>query len=113
MTSKLFRNKPAIALMCKSHDYEYMPGTNTFVTGDWVISNSRQQELLGERVILTEGQKEEAYIGGRIVGFLPSNKPTHHTQCKVIFQPDPSLVGDTSASGHENWGTGRSVCYID
>lgn len=111
--SKSFKNNsPAIALMCKSHDYEYLASTNTFVTGDWVISNSMQQELLGERVVLTEGQKQEAYLGGRIVGFVPANKPTHQTQCKVVFQPEPDLVGDTTSCGHGNWGTGRSVCYL-
>tara|TARA_Y100000593_G_C4302250_1_gene333973 strand:- start:2099 stop:2437 length:339 start_codon:yes stop_codon:yes gene_type:complete len=107
------RNVPAIALMCKSHDYEYVSSTNTYVTGDWVISNSRQQELLGQSVILTESQKDSAYLGGKIVGFVPANKPTHHTQCKVVFQPDPTLVGDTSSCDHDNWGTGRSVCYIN
>ena len=107
------RNTPALALICKTHDYKYMPKTDTFVTGDWVISNTRQQELLGENVILTEGQKSEAYLGGRIVGFVPSNKPTHHTQCKVVFQANPALVGDTTSTGHFNWGMGRSVCYLD
>jgi hypothetical protein len=110
---KSYRNTPAIALMCKSHDYEYQPSTNTFITGDWVISNSRQQELLGERVILTEGQKRQAYLGGRIVGFVPSVNPTRQTQCKVVFQAEPDLVGDESSFGHANWGTGRSVCYLD
>ena len=111
--TKTYRDKPAVALMCKSHDYEYVPGTNTFVTGDWVISNSRQQELLGETVILTESQKGNAYLGGKIVGFVPANKPTAQTQCKVVFQADPSVVGDDSSFGHDNWGTGRSVCYLD
>ena len=111
--TKSQQNKPSLALMCKSHNYEYIPLTNTFVTGDWVISNSRQQELLGETVVLTEGQKKEAYLGGRIVGYVPSDKPTHHTQCKVVFQADPTLVGDTTSTGHFNWGTGRSVCYLD
>ena len=107
------RNKPAIALMCKSHDYSYMSTTNTFVTGYWVISNSRQKELLGQNVVLTERQLGEAYLGGRIVGFVPSDKATHHTQCKVVFQADPTLVGDETSTGHYNWGTGRSVCYLD
>jgi hypothetical protein len=111
---KKFNNsQPAVALMCKSHDYEYQPATNTFVTGDWVISNSRQQQLLGERVILTEGQRGEAYLGGRIVGFVPSDRPTHHTQCKVVFQADPELVGNDTSVCHYNWGTGRSVCYLN
>ena len=104
---------PAIALMCKSHDYTYMPSTNTFVTGDWVISNNRQEELLGTKVVLTESQDSKAYLGGRIVGFVPTSKNTHQTQCKVVFVADPNLVGDSSASGHVGWGTGRSVCYLD
>lgn len=104
---------PAIALMCKSHDYEYIPATNTFVTGDWVISKYRQEELLGEKVVLTDSSKNPAYLGGRIVGFVPSTKRTAQTQCKVVFQADPTLVGDNSATNHYNWGTGRSVCYLD
>ena len=110
---KSYTNTPAIALMCKSHDYEYIPGTNTFVTGDWVISNTRQQELLGQTVILTEGQKSSAYLGGKIVGFVPSSKPTAQTQCKVVFQADPGVIGDETSFAHNNWGTGRSVCYLD
>ena len=106
-------NTPSLALMCKSHNYQYIPTTNTFVTGDWVISNTRQVELLGETVILTEGQKHGAYLGGRIVGYVPANKQTMQTQCKVVFQADPTLVGDTSSCNHNNWGTGRSVCYLD
>ena len=105
--------KPAIALMCKSHDYEYIPATDTFVTGDWVISKSRQESLLGAKVILTNSSKNSAYLGGRIVGFVPTNKRTTQTQCKVVFQADPNLVGDESAYAHNNWGTGRSVCYLD
>ena len=111
--TKSHRNQPSLALMCKSHDYKYIPSTGTFVTGNWVISNTRQQELLGENVVLTEGQKSSAYLGGRIVGFVPSTEPTKQTQCKVVFQANPSLVGDTTASGHFNWGCGRSVCYLD
>jgi len=106
-------NTPSIALMCKSRDYEYIPSTNTFVTGDWVISTKKQEALLGNTVILTEGQKQSAYIGGRIVGFVPTNKRTAQTQCKVVFQADPNFVGDTTAFDHYNWGTGRSVCYLD
>jgi hypothetical protein len=105
--------EPKIALMCKSRNYEYMPTTNTFVTGEWVISKKKQEELLGEKVILTESSRGEAYLGGNIVGFVPVNKKTHQTKCKVVFSADPSLVGDSSASRHDGWGTGRGVCYID
>tara|TARA_R110002153_G_scaffold36023_7_gene106871 strand:+ start:6131 stop:6469 length:339 start_codon:yes stop_codon:yes gene_type:complete len=106
-------NKPSIALMCKSHDYTYVPETNTFITGDWVISRSRQEQLIGETVVLTEGQKGAAYLGGTIVGFVPANKQTAQTQCKVEFQADPTVVGDITAFDHANWGTLRSVCYLD
>tara|TARA_R110002126_G_scaffold18773_1_gene71357 strand:+ start:2930 stop:3268 length:339 start_codon:yes stop_codon:yes gene_type:complete len=108
-----FLNKPSVALMCKSHNYQYSPTTNTFITGDWVISSKRQEELFGATVVLTEGQKSSAYLGGKIVGFVPANKRTAQTQCKVVFQADPSVVGDNSAFDHNNWGTGRSVCYLD
>ena len=108
-----FLNKPSVALMCKSHNYQYIPTTNTFITGDWVISSKRQEELFGATVVLTEGQKSSAYLGGKIVGFVPANKRTAQTQCKVVFQADPSVVGDNSAFDHDNWGTGRSVCYLD
>ena len=105
--------EPKIALMCKKRDYEYMPATNTFVSGEWVISNKKQEELLGEKVILTESQEGDAYLGGNIVGFVPVNKKTYQTKCKVIFSADPNLVGNKSSSNHEGWGYGRSVCYID
>jgi len=108
-----YKKDPSIALMCKSHNYQYSPTTNTFITGDWVISSKRQEELFGETVVLTEGQKSSAYLGGKIVGFVPTNKRTAQTQCKVVFQADPSVVGDNSAFDHDNWGTGRSVCYLD
>ena len=65
---------PAISLMCKKHDYEYNVSTGTFVTGDWVISEKKQRELLGEKVTLTEFSQSEAYLGGRITGFIPSDK---------------------------------------
>ena len=106
-------NKPAISLMCKKHDYEYNVATGTFVTGDWVISEDKQRELLGEQVTLTEFRNSNAYMGGRITGFIPSSKQTLHKQVKVVFQPDPTLAGDTTHADHKGWGTGRSVCYLD
>ena len=105
--------EPKIALMCKKRDYEYMPTTNTFVTGEWVISKKKQEALLGEKVILTESQEGDAYLGGNIVGFVPVNKKSRQTKCKVVFSADPNLVGNESASKHGGWGTGRGVCYID
>ena len=86
---------PAISLMCKRHDYEYNSATGTFVTGDWVISEKKQRELLGQKVTLTEFKQTEAYLGGRITGFIPR------------------LTGDRTHSNHKGWGTGRSVCYLD
>ena len=107
------RREPSVALMCKSHDFDYQASTDTFVTGDWVISPTRQQELVGEKVVLTESQRGEAYMGGTIVGFVPSEKKSKQTQVKVVFKADPSLVGDDTSVCHYNWGYGRSVCYLD
>ena len=47
---------PAISLMCKRHDYEYNSATGTFVTGDWVISEKKQRELLGQ--VIESAEKE-------------------------------------------------------
>ena len=41
------------------------------------------------------------------------DKKTAQKQVKVVFQPDPTLSGDRTHSGHKGWGTGRSVCYLD
>tara|TARA_E500000178_G_scaffold90115_1_gene89090 strand:- start:184 stop:531 length:348 start_codon:yes stop_codon:yes gene_type:complete len=104
---------PSISLMCKRHDYVYNSATGTFVTGDWVISEKKQRELLGQKVTLTEFKQTEAYLGGRITGFVPSSRKTAQKQVKVVFQPDPRLTGDRTHSNHKGWGTGRSVCYLD
>lgn len=106
-------NSPSISLMCKKHDYEYNVATGNFVTGDWVISENKQRELLGQKVTLTEYQYGGAYMGGRITGFIPSSQKSAQKKVKVVFQPDPSLSGDRTHSGHKGWGTGRSVCYLD
>ena len=87
-------NKPAVALMCKSHNYEYQPKTNTFITGDWVISTKRQEELLGENVVLTEGQKDSAYIGGTIVGFVPAKQTSNKKRYDVVFKPESKFVNN-------------------
>ena len=79
---------PAISLMCKKHDYEYNVATGTFVTGDWVISEKKQRELLGEKVTLTEFSQSEAYMGGRITGFIPIGT----SDIAIIFPRIYSLV---------------------
>ena len=94
---------PAIALMCKSHDYEYIPATNTFVTGDWVISKYRQEELLGEKVVLTDSSKNPAYLGGRIVGFGGNGTGTFNYNVRTVytdytFVPSDYYVGVMSNS---------------
>lgn len=98
-----------LALMCKSHNYEFH-NNGEFRVGNWVISESKRKELLGGTVILTETKRSPAYLGGEIIGFKPEQDGK---KCTVIFQEDTSLVGNTSSVGHRGWGTGRGVCYIN
>jgi len=106
MTPK--RNTPSLALMCKTHNYKVDTYADRFRVGNWVIAETRRQELLGRTVVLTESQTSPAYLGGRIVGFTP----THKGKCEVVFQADDFLVGNTDAVGHPGWGRGRGVCYV-
>jgi len=58
---------PKIGLICKSHDYSEVCGS--IMTGDWVISPQKIQNLIGQDVILTESSKKPAYSGGEITGY--------------------------------------------
>jgi hypothetical protein len=107
-TMKSKANK--LALMCKSHNYKLDSNRNEYRVGNWVIAETRRQQLLGSTVVLTESQTSPAYLGGTIIGFAPT--PYHSNKCEVIFKEDPSLVGDTDAVQHRGWGSGRGVCYI-
>ena len=98
-----------LALMCKSHNYRSNSINNVYSVGNWVIAENRRKDLLGQQVILTESQKSPAYLGGTIVGFVPTQ---NGKKCEVVFQVDDTLTGNTDAVGHQGWGTGRGVCYI-
>jgi|7_EtaG_2_1085326.scaffolds.fasta_scaffold81974_2 hypothetical protein len=103
-------NNPSLALMSKKQDYNRVNGTKLIVSGDWVIGKEKQNEFFGKQVIMVNSSKEGAYIGGTIVGYLPSIKNSYHTKCKVVFQEDLSLVGDTSAMGR--YRTGNGVLFL-
>ena len=98
-----------LALMCKSHNYKTNSANNVYSVGNWVIAENRRKDLLGQNVILTESQKSPAYLGGTIVGFVPTQ---NGKKCEVIFQVNESLTGNTDAVEHQGWGSGRGVCYI-
>ena len=98
-----------LALMCKSHNYKTNSSNNVFSVGNWVISEKRRKNLLGQKVILTESRTTPAYLGGTIIGFAPTQ---NGKKCEVIFQEDSTLTGNTDAVGHQGWGSGRGVCYI-
>ena len=103
---KTFR--PHLALMCKSHNYKVDTYADRFRVGNWVIAETRRQELLGRTVVLTESQTSPAYLGGTILGFTP----TDSGKCEVVFQADDFLVGNRDAVDHPGWGSGRGVCYV-
>ena len=98
-----------LALMCKSHNYRTNSINNVYSVGNWVIAENRRKDLLGQNVVLTESQKTPAYLGGTIVGFVPTQ---NGKKCEVVFQVDETLTGNTDAVEHQGWGTGRGVCYI-
>jgi hypothetical protein len=100
----------SLALMCKSHNYnsELLEGEHVYRVGNWVIGKKKRKELVGESVILTESQSTPAYLGGTIVGFVPSV----NGKCVVVFKEDKSLMGNADSVKHRGWGSGRGVCYV-
>ena len=102
------QNTTRLALMCKSRNYKIDPHTKEYRVGNWVIGKNKQNGLIGARVVLTESQKAPAYLGGTIVGIVP----TVSGKCEVVFKEDEAMVGNEDAVGHRGWGTGRSVCYV-
>ncbi len=104
------QNNPVLALMSKKKDFNRVKGTKLVVSGDWVIGKEKQNEFFGQRVIMTNSSKESAYIGGTIVGYLPSTKNSYHTKCKVVFEEDASLVGCQAAIGR--YRTGNGVLFL-
>ena len=100
-----------LALMCKSKNYQLntiCPDADEYRVGNWVIGKKQRKALVGERVVLTESQMSTAYLGGTIVGFVP----TDNGKCEVIFKEDNALVGNVDAVGHSGWGIRRGVCYV-
>ena len=102
-----------LILMSKKQDETFNMDTGLYTTPGWTLSEKKLSGLVGNKVALTTRSNERSYLGGTIVGFVPSEKQTRQTQVKVVFKADPSLVGDDTSVCHYNWGTGRSVCYLD
>ena len=97
-----------LALMCKSKNYTTTGTSNIFRSGQWVISDKKRKELLGEKVILTTSRKSPAYMGGTIVGF----DPLTNGKVEVLFKEEQNMVGNSTSINHRGWGSGRGVCYI-
>lgn len=95
----------SLALCCKKKDYTYDTPTQVR-TGNWVIHEKRRQGLMGSTVVLTDGQKNPAYLGGRITGINPKSGG----RVEVVFEVDRNLTGDTSCVSHPNWGNDK--CYM-
>ena len=94
-----------LALMCKSYNYKTNAYDNEYRVGNWVISENRRKDLLGKTVVLTESQKSPAYLGGTIIGFVPTQ---NGKKCEVIFRADINLTGNTDAVGHSRSWLGNS-----
>lgn len=102
--------KPVIALMCKSHDYKTTSDSSAYITSAWTMSKKKAFSLVGQNVILTEGRKQPAYLGGKVTGVTKSK--TDSSRWDVWFTPSPSLKGNTDSVDHPGWGSGRAVCYL-
>ena len=98
-----------LALMCKSHNYKTNSQKDVYSVGNWIIAENRKKDLLGEKVILTESQRSPAYMGGTILGFIPTQ---NGNKCEVVFKFDESLTGNTDAVDHRGWAPGSGRCYI-
>ena len=100
-----------LALMCKSKNFRLnaiCSDKDEYRTGQWVISEKKRKELLGEKVVLTTSRKSPAYMGGTIVGF----DPLDNGKVEVLFKEEQKMIGNTGAIGHSGWGSGRGVCYV-
>jgi len=77
-----------IALLCKKGNLRllgdksfYLDGNDNltpasnqlWMTGDWVVAESKHKDLLNKTVVLTSGRNNPTYIGGTITDVIPKS----------------------------------------
>lgn len=77
-------------------------------TGAWVVSEERADELVGKDLILCETRNGEAYVGGRIVGYVFTRDEKNNPRTTFNFTYNKSLNGTTV----DNWVEQNPVHYI-
>ncbi len=94
-----------LGLLCRKKDYTRDSETR-IRSGHWDIHEKHRGHLMGKNVVLTSGQKQPAYIGGKIIGF----NPTRGNRVEVIFIENKHLEGNSTTVSHSKWGNEK--CYI-
>ena len=54
--------KANLALMCKSHNYKLDPYSNEYRVGNWVISQTRREELIGGCLLYTSPSPRDGLL---------------------------------------------------
>ncbi len=100
------KNSVDLALVCKNKDYVH-EAHGLVRTESWVVGKKRAKTLINKTVVLTDGQKKPAYLGGKIVDI----ERIRDNKYSIRFKEDRSLIGNTSSISHPNWGNEK--CYLN
>ena len=100
-----------LTLYCSSKNDETRPDGRVS-TGAWRIAKDRLEENLGETVLLYSGKGEPAYRGGTIVGYEKASGSYKTDRYNVIFEEDPSAVGDTRTTFERSRGAANPVIWV-
>jgi hypothetical protein len=93
-------NERYITLNCNSEDDATTVVRNQGTTGRWTISRDKLSSVVGSTVLLHSGNGQTARRGGTVVELVPVETNTNSlgrvsTKYNIIFDENPSLVGDS------------------
>jgi hypothetical protein len=79
------------------------PGSSSWESGNWDVSQEKAQSLVGRRIYFHEKQAEASYFGGTITAFaaLPQDHP--ETPGRIVFTFCPDAKGRGFHAGPSGW----------
>jgi hypothetical protein len=79
------------------------PGSSSWQSGNWDVSQDKVQSLIGKRIYFHEKQAEASYFGGMITSFdvLPADHP--ETPGRIVFTFTPDAEGRGFNAGSTGW----------